>query len=73
MNPGDTLVVTHQRDRLEARRMTRDDTMGPVIRFKKDSRREEQQARLDAILRETQFARPGRAEAHPVMQQTRTP
>jgi hypothetical protein len=47
--------------------------MGPVITFTKDSRREAQQARLDAILRDTTFARPGLAEAHPAMQQTRTP
>ena len=35
--------------------------------------RREQQARLDAILSGTEFARPGVAAAHPVMQQLRTP
>jgi glycogen debranching enzyme len=73
MEPGESLVVTQRQHTLEARRVSRNGTMGSVIRFSKNSAREAQQERLDDILRDTQFARPGRAEAHPVMQQTRTP
>ena len=73
MAPGESLVVTQRRDTAEARRIARDGTMGPVITLPKDAPREELQSQLDAILRDTTFARPGRAEAHPVMQQTRTP
>jgi hypothetical protein len=47
--------------------------MGAVITFPQDATREELQGQLDAILRDTTFARPGRAEAHPAMQQTRAP
>jgi hypothetical protein len=73
MTPGESLVVTHRRDATEARRVARDGTMGPVITLTQDARRDELQVQLDAILGDTQFARPGRAEAHPTMQQTRTP
>ena len=73
MTPGESLVVIQQRHTVEARRKARDGTMGPVITFAKDSGREQQQDRLDAILRDTSFARPGSAETHPVMQQSRSP
>jgi glycogen debranching enzyme len=73
MAPGESLVVTQRRDSVEARRRAPDGTMGPVITFANDPQRERQQDRLDAILLDTPFARPGRAEAHPVMQQSRTP
>jgi hypothetical protein len=45
--------------------------MGAVITFPQDAKREELQGQLDAILRDTTFARPGRAEAHPAMEQMR--
>jgi hypothetical protein len=73
MASGESLVVTQRRDTTEARRIARDGTMGPVITLTKDAWREAHQSRLDAILRDTAFARPGRAEAHPAMQQTRKP
>jgi hypothetical protein len=73
MAPGESLVVTQRRDTAEARRIAHNGTIGPVITFTKDLRREELQGQLDAILRDITFARPGSAEAHPVMQQTRTP
>lgn len=73
MAPGESLVVTQRRDTTAARRIARDGTMGAVITLPQEATREELQGQLDAILRDTTFARPGRAEAHPAMQQTRTP
>jgi hypothetical protein len=73
MAPGESLVVTQRRDTTEARRIARDGTMGRVITLPKDATREELQGQLDAILRDTTFARPGRPEAHPAMQPMRTP
>ena len=73
VEPGASLVVSHVRDRLEARRVARDGTIGPTVQFEKNDERVARQVRLDAILRDTRFAQPGRAEAHPVMQPARTP
>jgi hypothetical protein len=73
MAPGESLVVTQRGDTTEARRIARNGTMGPVITLPKDAPREDLQGQLDAILRDTTFARPGKAEAHPAMQQTRSP
>ena len=70
---GDTLMVEQTVDSLIVRhvgiggseRKARDAGASPA--------RREQQARFDAILAGTEFAKPGVAAAHPAMRQSRTP
>lgn len=73
LGPGETIVVSERGDRLEARRVAGDGSVGDASTIPRSAERVAQQAVLDAILRDTRFAQPGIAEAHPVMRETRTP
>jgi Amylo-alpha-1,6-glucosidase len=70
---GDTLVVLQAADSLVVRHVDHDGREKQRVTLAPSPARREQQARLDAILAGTRFARPGIATAHPTMQQPRTP
>ena len=70
---GDTLVVEETAGGLVARHVSASGGMQERVTLAPSAVRREQQARVDAILVGTDFARPGVAAAHPAMQQTRTP
>jgi hypothetical protein len=70
---GDTLVVEQRTNDLLVRHLGASGEEKKRATLKTSPARREQQARLDAILSGTDFARPGIAAAHPAMQQVRTP
>jgi hypothetical protein len=70
---GDTLHVLQATGSLIVRHVESGGTEKERVTLAPSSTRREQQARLDAILSGTEFARPGVAAAHPAMQQPRTP
>jgi hypothetical protein len=70
---GDSLVVEQRRNELLVRRLGASGEEKERATLDTSAARREQEARLDAILSGTEFARPGVAAAHPVMQQVRTP
>jgi glycogen debranching enzyme len=70
---GDTLIVEEAAGGLVARHFGVGGSKQERVQLAPSPVRREQQARVDAILGGTEFARPGVAAAHPVMQQSRTP
>jgi glycogen debranching enzyme len=70
---GDTLIVEETSGKLVARHVGVDGGERERLTLAPSPVRREQQARIDAILTGTEFARPGVAAAHPAMRQTRTP
>jgi glycogen debranching enzyme len=70
---GDTLNVEESSGGLVARHVGVDGGERDRVTLAPSPVRREQQARLDAILAGTEFAKPGVAAAHPAMRQSRTP
>ncbi len=70
---GDTLTVEQTADSLVVRHIGAGGSEREAVTVTLAPLRREQQARLDAILSGTEFARPGIATAHPAMRQSRTP
>ena len=70
---GDTLVVEQRQNDLLVRHLGAGGEEKDRATLNTAPVRREQQARLDAILSGTQFARPGVAAEHAAMQQVRTP
>ena len=70
---GDTLIVEESSGGLVARHVGVDGGDRERVTLAPSPVRREQQARLDAILAGTEFAKPGVAAAHPAMRQSRTP
>jgi glycogen debranching enzyme len=70
---GDTLNVEESSGGLVARHVGVDGGERERVTLAPSPVRREQQARLDAILAGTEFAKPGVAAAHPAMRQSRTP
>ena len=70
---GDTLIVEESSGGLVARHVGVDGGERERVTLAPSPVRREQQARLDAILAGTEFAKPGVAAAHPAMRQSRTP
>ena len=70
---GDTLVVEQTADSLIVQHVGVGGSEQERVTLAPSPVRREQQARLDAILAGTEFAKPGVAAAHPAMQQSRTP
>jgi hypothetical protein len=70
---GDTLVVEETAGGLVARHVSASGGMQERVTLAPSPVRREQQARVDAILVGTEFARPGVAAEHPAMRQSRTP
>ena len=70
---GDTLIVEESSAGLVARHVGVDGGERERVTLAPSPVRREQQARLDAILAGTEFAKPGVAAAHPAMRQSRTP
>ena len=73
VDAGDSLVVEQRPDELLVRHLDANGKERERATLATSSARLEQQARLDAILSGTDFARPGVAAAHPAMQQVRKP
>ena len=69
---GDTLVVEQRTNGLLVRHLGASGEDRERATLTTSPERREQQARLDAILAGTEFARPGIAAAHPALQQVRT-
>jgi len=69
---GDTLVVEQRTSDLLVRHLGASGEEKERATLTASPVRREQQARLDAILSGTEFAKPGIAAAHPAMQQVRT-
>jgi hypothetical protein len=70
---GDTLMVEETADGLIARHLGVGGSEQERVKLAPSAVRHEQQARVDAILVGTEFARPGVAAEHPAMRQSRTP
>jgi hypothetical protein len=70
---GDTLIVEQTPDSLIVHRFGVSGSEQERVTLVPSPVRREQQARVDAILAGTDFARPGVAAAHPAMRQSRTP
>jgi hypothetical protein len=70
---GETLTVEQKKGKLFVRLLAADGIQVKSVTLSPVATRRKQQARLDAILAGTEFAQPGVAEAHPAMQQQRTP
>ncbi len=73
VEPGDALIAEQRQQGLHVRRIDRSGAEMESVLLEPASERLQRQERLDAILAGTDFARPGIADAHPVMQQVRTP
>ena len=73
VEPGDALIAEQRQQGLHVRRIGRSGAEMESVLLEPASERLQRQERLDAILAGTDFARPGIADAHPVMQQVRTP
>lgn len=69
---GDSLVVQQGAQELIVTLVNAAGKEKSRVTLSPDRERQQQQARLDAILTGTDFAEAGRAESHPVMRQTRT-
>jgi glycogen debranching enzyme len=70
---GDTLMVEQTVDSLIVRHVGIGGSERERVTLESSPVRREQQARFDAILAGTEFAKPGVAAAHPAMRQSRTP
>jgi hypothetical protein len=70
---GDTVIVEHTADSLVVRHVGIGGSEGEPVTVTPAPSRREQQARFDAILAGTEFAKPGSAAAHPALRQSRTP
>ena len=70
---GDTLIVEQTADSLIVRHVGVGGNEKERVTLAPSPTRREQQARFDAILAGTEFAKPGVAAAHPAMRQSRTP
>ena len=70
---GDTLIAEQAADSLIVRHIGVSGSEQEPVTLAPSPVRREQQARLDAILFGTEFAKPGVATAHPAMRQSRTP
>ncbi|MBK6350911.1 MAG: hypothetical protein IPF50_14440 [Proteobacteria bacterium] len=70
---GDTLMVEQTTDSLIVHRVGVGGGEHERVTLAPSPARRELQARFDAILAGTEFAKPGVAAAHPAMQQSRTP
>jgi hypothetical protein len=73
VEPGDALIAEQRQQGLHVRRIGRSGAEMESVLLEPASERLQRQERLDAILAGTDFARPGIADAHPVMQKVRTP
>jgi len=69
---GDSLVVEERMNELLVRHLGASGKQKARATLAISAARRERQARLDAILSGTEFAKPGIAAAHPAMQQVRT-
>ncbi|MCX7053409.1 MAG: hypothetical protein NTU56_04255 [Proteobacteria bacterium] len=70
---GDTLVAEQTTDSLIVHHVDVGGSEKERVMLAPSPTRSEQQARFDAILAGTEFAKPGVAAAHPAMRQSRTP
>jgi Amylo-alpha-1,6-glucosidase len=70
---GDTVIVEQTTDSLIVRHIGIDGSEREPVTVTPAPLRREQQARFDAILAGTEFAKPGSAAAHPALRQSRTP
>jgi hypothetical protein len=70
---GDTLVVEQTADGLIVHHVGASGSEQERVTLAPSPVRREQQARCDAILAGTEFAKPGVAAAHPAVRQSRTP
>jgi glycogen debranching enzyme len=70
---GDTLVVEQTAENLVVHHLGSGGSEQELVTLAPSPMRREQQARLDAILAGTEFAKPGIAAVHPVMRQSRKP
>ncbi len=70
---GETLVVEQTATKLVVQHVGVDGSAGKPVTLRSSSARREQQVRLDAILADTAFAKPGKADEHAVMRQTSKP